>query len=733
MRIKWSVVVLALSVAALAAPGSAAAAGVSVGHSGWFWGNPLPQGNTIRTLDFAGGRGFAAGEFGTLLRTDDGGATWSGVPTGITSDLSKVDVVDPNTVIIGGGCSARRSDNAGVTFHRLPFTPSELRCGSRVQSISFSSGTAGFLLLQDGTLLSTSDGGASFSRKTAIPGTAAHGDIPSATPTDIFFTSPTTGYAVTKLAGSGSLYRTVDGGNTWNPVAGAAGPFEALWFSDPTTGYAVGDNNTLFATVDSGATWNQRPLTGATPSTLVGVRCSGLTCLFSTAEGSRLIRSTDGGVTGTDVAPSTQKIFAAAFQSPTQAVAAGQNGATVVSGDAGVTFSPVPASGGRIPGPFLRLKATSASVAFATGRNGTLARTVDGGQTWTDLGVPTTGDVLDVSFPVPGTGYALDNAGSLLKSSNGGTSWGLLNTNTSSRPNAVLALDAQRVLLIGPRGILRSADGGNSFASVRGRGVPRTPLSRGDVARGAVFAYGARSLIVSTNGGSTWSKVKRPSKASLRTVDFVTGKRGYALDANGRVWSTSNRGKHWTQLVATGTLSAYNLAFTAANRGYLAVNSFGLQRGGFLLKTSDGGQTWHPQLVSRNALAPDGIATSSAATDFAMDNAGGLFATTSGGDQGAASSLKLTTKTKTLRRRTTIKVNGKLNPAAGGEQVVVSARAQDHGWVHKVVQVASNGTFTTVWRVSRLTIFVAQWTGDADHAGAGSKVLQVQVGKRPRR
>src|SRR5256885_360205 len=190
--------------------------------SGWFWGNPLPQGNTIRALDFAGGRGYAAGEFGTLLRTDDGGATWSGIPTGITSDLTKVDVVDASTVIIGGGCSARRSDDGGVTFQRLPFTPSELRCGSKVQSISFSSATVGFLLLDDGTLLSTSDGGASFSRRTAVPGTAAHGDTPSATPTDIFFTSPTVGYATTKLAASGSLYRTVDGGNTWNPVAGAA-------------------------------------------------------------------------------------------------------------------------------------------------------------------------------------------------------------------------------------------------------------------------------------------------------------------------------------------------------------------------------------------------------------------------------------------------------------------------------------------------------------------------------
>jgi photosystem II stability/assembly factor-like uncharacterized protein len=283
------------------------------------------------------------------------------------------------------------------------------------------------------------------------------------------------------------------------------------------------------------------------------------------------------------------------------------------------------------------------------------------------------------------------------------------------------------VLLIGPRGIRRSSDGGNSFAGVRGK-IARTSLQHADLARGAVFAYGPHALYVSTNRGGSWSAVKRPPrKSSLRTVDFITGKRGFVLDAQGRAWSTSNRGKRWTQLVATGTLSAYDLAFTAANRGYLAVNSFGIQRGGFLLKTSDGGRTWHPQLVSSHALPRNGIATSGGATDFAMDTAGGLFSTTSGGDQGAASSLKLSTRHKTVKRGSNIRVTGKLNPAEGGEQVVVSARAFNHGWVHKVVQVASNGTFTTVWKLSRFTIFVAQWEGDADHQGAGSRVLQIRV------
>lgn len=719
MRKKLCTALLALCALA-ALPGSAGAS-VLVGHSGWYWGNPLPQGMSISAIDFSGARGYAAGAFGTLLRTDDQGATWSGVTTGIVNDLGTVDAVDANTVIIGGGCSARRSDDGGQTFKRLPFTPSEISCPAGIQAISFPSTSNGFLLLQDGTLLATADGGTSFSRRTAIPGTLAAGTT-GANAEDVFFTSPTVGFAATHAPGTGKLYRTVDGGFTWNPVA--TGAFHSIWFADANTGYAVGDGNLLQATIDGGGTWNPRPLTGASPSTLTSIRCVGLTCLLSTAEGTRLIRTTDGGLTGTDVSPSSHKVFAAAFASPTRVVAAGENGTTVVSNDAGATFSPV---GGGITGPFNRLVATSASVAFAPGGHGSLAKTVDAGQSWSDVGVATSGSVVDVSFPDPNNGFALDDSGTLLKSANGGGSWSILNTGTTAQANGLLALDGNRVLLFEPRGIRRSSDGGASFTAVAGKAVSRAALDAGDVVPGGLFAYGTRSLLFSKDGGRTWGAVKPPSKALLRAVDFVTSKRGYVLDGDGRVWTTANRGGHWTQLVGTGTLAAFDLAFASPNRGYLLIDNFGTRHAGYLLRTPDGGRTWHPQLVSNVPLAGGGIATSNGATDYLMDTAGRLFATTSGGDLGAPSSLKLTTKKKTVRKRSTITVNGKLAPAAGGEQVVVSARAQGHGWVHKVVQVASDGTFTTSWKLTRFTIFVAQWAGDADHAGAGSKVLAVVV------
>ena len=63
---------------AAAVPGPALAAdNVGTPFSGWTWGNPQPQGSTLNDISFAGGVGYAAGDFGTLIKTANGGLTCS--------------------------------------------------------------------------------------------------------------------------------------------------------------------------------------------------------------------------------------------------------------------------------------------------------------------------------------------------------------------------------------------------------------------------------------------------------------------------------------------------------------------------------------------------------------------------------------------------------------------------------------------------------------------------------
>jgi photosystem II stability/assembly factor-like uncharacterized protein len=729
---------LALAAAAallLAAAVMAQAADVTVGHSGWNWGNPQPQGHTLRAVEFAGGRGYAVGDFGTLLRTDDGGATWKGIPTGTTIDLAHLRVVDANTVVIGSGCLLRRSDDGGASFRRLLFTSSETSCGATIASFHFPSPQIGYLLLSDGTVVQTGNGGGSFSGRQAVPGTqATRPSGTAATPVDIFFTDANTGFALTRGPEGGAVYRTSDGANTWVKQAATTSALNGVFFADAMVGYAVGTGNTVLKTIDGGMNWDPVDVAPDLPqSDLTSIRCATVeSCLISTAGGDSVLRTTDGGTTITALNPSTRKIFAASFASASGAVAVGESGATVRSTNADSDDpSFLPVGDEPLEGTFSRLRASSPSVVHAPGENGRLALSVDGGHHWNAVRVPTSENLLDASFVDAGRGFVLDVTGKAERTDDGGASWALLDTGTSDRPNAVFAPDSSTVLLFGPKGVRRSQDGGTTFEPVDSRVATRATIADFDSAGSVLYAYGSTHLIVSSTVGASWKAVKGPVKRPhYQRVDFVSETTGFALTTNGRVWKTVNGGRKWTELGSTGTDRAYDMSFSDPDNGYLAIRSFGraAKDAGWVLHTSDGGATWRPQLLENVSLANRGLASPVAGTAFALAGASELFYTNTGGDKGTGTTLAIAAQPKVIGRKPrTVKLTGRLTPAAAGATVVVSVRrAGSSAWsVIDTPKASSTGTFTSSIRVRTTTTVVAQWYGDAAHDGDGSPAIQI--------
>ena len=187
----------------------------------------MPQGHSLYALGGAGPALYAAGEFGTVLRSDDAGGSWTGLPSGTTASLRQVDVLDADSLVVGGGCTLRRSDDGGRRFTRLPFTSSDRRCASDVAAFDFVAGGNGYIALQNGTLLQTPDGGNTFSQRSAVPGTSAGGG-PS-TPSALAFTEPQTGVAITGN-GPGAIYRTTNGASSWTQVAPSGPALAGLHF-----------------------------------------------------------------------------------------------------------------------------------------------------------------------------------------------------------------------------------------------------------------------------------------------------------------------------------------------------------------------------------------------------------------------------------------------------------------------------------------------------------------------
>ncbi len=67
-------------------------------QSGWFWQNPLPQGNNLHAVATPDlNTAIAVGDLGAIVRTSDGGANWTVQPGGTADNLLAVFFVDANT------------------------------------------------------------------------------------------------------------------------------------------------------------------------------------------------------------------------------------------------------------------------------------------------------------------------------------------------------------------------------------------------------------------------------------------------------------------------------------------------------------------------------------------------------------------------------------------------------------------------------------------------------------
>src|SRR5438067_8305506 len=75
------------------------------GTSSWHWQNPLPQGNNLRGASFVDANtGTVVGDYGTIVRTTDGGNGWTIQSSGTTQNLWAVAFIDAtNGTAVGEG------------------------------------------------------------------------------------------------------------------------------------------------------------------------------------------------------------------------------------------------------------------------------------------------------------------------------------------------------------------------------------------------------------------------------------------------------------------------------------------------------------------------------------------------------------------------------------------------------------------------------------------------------
>ncbi len=266
----------------------------------------------------AGERLVAVGQHGHVLLSDDRGQSWRQarrVPTRVT--LTGLFFVDAREGwAVGHDAVVLHTSDGGETWelqHRDP----ELEIP--LLAVRFADGRSGLAVGAFGTLLETRSGGRSWERRLISddPDEELHLNHVFAGPEDHLFIA----------AEAGSVFRSADGGATWQRLAA---PYSGSFWS----GMAVSDGGVLvvgmrghaFRSPDLGETW--QPVPTGTDQSLSDVARLSDGSIVAVGLGGAIVRSDDGGRSFSARVEPDRKGFAS--------VAEGADGSLLLFGESGV-------------------------------------------------------------------------------------------------------------------------------------------------------------------------------------------------------------------------------------------------------------------------------------------------------------------------------------------------------------------------------------------------------------
>jgi len=229
--------------------------------------------------------GYTVGNRGRILKTTDAGATWKQyAPTYI--DVQAIDFATDSIGYFATWNNIYKTTDAGQNWLPLSFTSS-----STFQHLHFFNKDTGIAINETPLkLFKTFNGGASWtpldlgslyndnflgisyiSNTIYLTTNGAYGRkvLKSEdggitwriqnTDFNLSYKNPVFTDEKTGYSGYGyNIYKTVDSGKTWNSILfEGQGLLNRLWFVDPATGYAVGEQSYIAMTSDSGHTWQQ--------------------------------------------------------------------------------------------------------------------------------------------------------------------------------------------------------------------------------------------------------------------------------------------------------------------------------------------------------------------------------------------------------------------------------------------------------------------------------------------
>jgi photosystem II stability/assembly factor-like uncharacterized protein len=458
---------------------------------------------------------WAVGDAGLVYRSLDGGAIWGSYPMG-SVDHNAVAAKGTRVWVVDDGGAVWKSTNSGFSFG------SSSPAGAvDLNAICFADNSTGWIAGNAGTILRTTDAGDTWSAQTSGTGVNLY---------CVRFSSLTDGWA---CGASGTVLRTTDGGANWTvstPFAFTKALYDIDF--DGSTVYMSGTYSFLGKSTDGGANWTTVNLWIDSQSDVNGVEVLPGGTLWLCGGGGFLRKSTNG---------------ASSWTYPQH---------NIVSGLTDVVFF-------------------DANKGWAcTEKSKNVARTTDGGTTWT----------------IPGGG-AFSYSWSQKLSAGA----------TTIRGDAfdIDPINRDRLYVVQGVTVYRSTNRGDTWASVgtiAGGGTKTNSFYVSPTNPDSVWvaAVGSTDRIArTTNAGATWTaELTKAFTEYGMPLDQDPNDPNtlYFCPEDGHVWKSTDFGDNWTDYSAPGFRSPCDVVVVAGQPNTIFVGDGVTGSGnGEMFRSTDGG------------------------------------------------------------------------------------------------------------------------------------------------
>jgi eukaryotic-like serine/threonine-protein kinase len=230
----------------------------------------------------------------------------------------------------------------------------------------------------------------------------------------------------------------------------------------------------------------------------------------------------------------------------------------------------------------------SDSIGYACGNQGVIIKTINGGSSWGLLNDTSGSNLYSLKFFNTSTGFVVGENGTILFTVNSGETWQKMSSGVGESLFKIYFIKSTGIgFIVGGKGtILKSVDYGQTWNPVHS---PTNKLlyccAFSDPNNGIIVGWGG-TVLRTQDQGNTWIQEDKFSDAYFRSISFADDNIGVLVGGGGIIARTNNDGKDWSSVnssVASGLYAVYFLN-----------NNFGLILGskGEVLISKDAGKTW---------------------------------------------------------------------------------------------------------------------------------------------